>query len=297
MSQRGLHGQMKVNREENKRGSIISLVACNWLCWEISVCRMRWSNYHLRNWTYCSSFYGGLLMNNVKWILDKKSQISPKLLGSSIHLRFQCWGEQDCDYSVWISGEKNEVFSRLCWFPLFLIGRISDVFSPDSMHNLHATAVLLKSAQSESLKGDKCCCISAIEKYVFLMVYQAFIHRNWVNFVNCLIICQFIECARLLWKESCLSARRLIYLIVFIRCRSIHEPESLKAFSSNHLRERERERERESAFILCIEVNFVQNERSAFILHFLLFFFFFLLIQMCTTCEQPSCNCFGNTNV
>ncbi len=29
MSQRGLHGQMKVNREENKRGSIISLVACN----------------------------------------------------------------------------------------------------------------------------------------------------------------------------------------------------------------------------------------------------------------------------
>ncbi len=29
----------------------------------------------------------------------------------------------------------------------------------------------------------------------------------------------------------------------------------------------------------------------------LLFLFLFLLIQMCTTCEQPSCNCFGNTNV
>ncbi len=26
-------------------------------------------------------------------------------------------------------------------------------------------------------------------------------------------------------------------------------------------------------------------------------YFLFLLIQMCTTCEQPSCNCFGNTNV
>ncbi len=161
------------------------------------------------------------------------------------------------------------------------------------MHNLHATAVLLKSAQSESLKGDKCCCISAIEKYVFLMVYQAFIHRNWVNFVNCLIICQFIECARLLWKESCLSARRLIYLIVFIRCRSIHEPESLKAFSSNHLRERERERVHSFCalkWILC-----KMNEVHSFCTFF--FFFFFLLIQMCTTCEQPSCNCFSNTNV
>ncbi len=26
-------------------------------------------------------------------------------------------------------------------------------------------------------------------------------------------------------------------------------------------------------------------------------FFFFLLIHICTICEQPSCNCFGNTNV
>lgn len=92
-----------------------------------------------------------------------------------------------------------------------------------------------------SLKGEKCCCISAVEKYVFLLVYQAFIHRNWVNFTNCLVRCLFIECASLLWKWVFPLSKKepqfdceLICLVLFIRCRRIHEPESLKAFSSNN---------------------------------------------------------------
>lgn len=111
------------------------------------------------------------------WITssEKKHLIASKLLWLSSHLPVSEIYVEEKEMSAFLCGFSifNWLYIRCFFFPFS---------SPDSMHNLHATAVLLKpTAEWISLKGDKCHCISAVEKYVFLLVYRAFIHRNWVN--------------------------------------------------------------------------------------------------------------------